>query len=81
MFFAIASHELGWDHVSVHVVGERRCPTWEEMCWVKRRFWSGDDTVIQFHPAKADAINIHPYTLHLWRCTCAPQPIPDPAQI
>ena len=55
----------GWDHVSVSAPG--RCPTWEEMCWVKDKFWDAEDTVIQFHPPRSQYVNHHPYTLHLWR--------------
>ena len=63
--FIIVSDGGGWDHVSVHAEG--RCPTWEEMCRVKELFFKDDETVMQIHPAKADYINHHPYTLHLWR--------------
>jgi hypothetical protein len=61
----IASDGLGWDHVSISL--PNRCPTWEEMCFVKSIFWDEDDLVIQYHPPKSDYINFHPHTLHLWR--------------
>jgi len=80
-FTIIASDGMGWEHVSVHVVGEARCPTWTEMCWIKRQFWNAEDTVVQFHPAKSLQINVHEFTLHLWRCTCAPQPTPHPSLV
>jgi hypothetical protein len=70
-FFAIASDGEGWEHVSVHVRHDQekasRCPTWEEMCFVKDIFWSDEDTVVQFHPPKAEYVNCHPFCLHLWR--------------
>jgi hypothetical protein len=58
-----------WEHVSVsvRVPGETRCPTWEEMCEIKDMFWDKDETVIQYHPAEADYVNMHPHTLHLWK--------------
>jgi hypothetical protein len=54
-----------WEHVSVSTAN--RCPNWPEMCFVKSLFWADHETVIQFHPAKDDYVNHHPYTLHLWR--------------
>lgn len=54
-----------WEHVSISL--ESRTPTWEEMCLVKDLFWRDDEVVLQFHPAKSDYVNCHPYTLHLWR--------------
>jgi hypothetical protein len=61
----IASNGGGWEHVSVST--ERRCPTWDEMCFVKSLFWDEEDAVVQFHPPKRAYINYHPFTLHLWR--------------
>lgn len=54
-----------WEHVSVST--RVRCPTWEEMCYVKSLFWDPEDLVIQIHPPESDYINEHPYCLHLWR--------------
>lgn len=55
----------GWEHVSVSV--KDRCPTWEEMEDVKRRFWAPEDTVMQLHVPVEEHRNCHPYCLHLWR--------------
>ena len=52
-----------WYHVSVSL--PNRCPTWEEMCFIKELFF-GDNVAIQFHPKKKDYVNNHPYCLHLW---------------
>jgi hypothetical protein len=48
----IASDGLGWEHVSVALV--KRCPSWEEMCFVKGLFWDDDDLVVQYHPPKSE---------------------------
>jgi hypothetical protein len=56
----------GWEHVSVSL-SSKRCPNWPEMCFVKDLFWSDEETVIQFHPARSEYVNLHPTTLHLWR--------------
>lgn len=70
-FYCIASDGLGWEHVSVSVgiVGQqqKRTPTWDEMCYIKKMFWDEEDTVVQFHPPKSEYINMHEYVLHLWR--------------
>lgn len=60
-----------FDHVSVSVLiyGEQasRCPTWEEMDFVKDLFFHEDETVVQFHPPKSVKVNRHNYCLHLWK--------------
>lgn len=63
-----------WEHVSVSTAS--RCPTWEEMCFVKDLFWAPDETVVQYHPPLSDYINRHPYCLHLWRPTGTPVVLP-----
>jgi hypothetical protein len=54
-----------WEHVSVSTF--QRCPTWEEMCFVKEIFWDPEDTVMQLHPPRSEWVNNMPYCLHLWR--------------
>lgn len=76
--FCIASNELGWEHVSVTLEKEARCPTWEEMCYIKDIFWSPEESVVQYHPHKDAYINNHPYCLHMWRSTRFEIPVPDP---
>lgn len=61
----VASDGEDWDHVSVSTPD--RCPTWDEMCYVKGLFFRGDEWAIQLHPPPAENINCHPYCLHLWR--------------
>jgi len=67
----------GWEHVSVST--ERRCPNWEEMCFIKDLFWEENELVIQYHVPKEDHINNHPYVLHLWKDTHFPHPRMPPA--
>jgi hypothetical protein len=59
------SDGMGWDHVSVSMTN--RCPRWSEMCWIKSLFFEDDEWVMQYHPARALNISIHPNCLHLWR--------------
>jgi hypothetical protein len=59
------SHLAGWEHVSVSLPG--RCPSWEELCFVKNLFWSEEETVLQFHPKRSAYVNRHRYCLHLWK--------------
>ena len=63
-------NECGFDlpafeHVSVST--PTRCPTWEEMCFVKALFWDDEDLVIQYHPRRSQYVNNHPNCLHMWR--------------
>lgn len=67
MFKIIASDGGGWEHVSVSLPS--RCPTWEEMCWIKDHFWGEEDVVVQLHPRKSEYVNNVRYCLHLWRMT------------
>ncbi len=57
----------GWEHVSLGITTSKRCPTWDEMCFIKDQFWNDDETVVQFHPKKSEHVNDHPYVLHMWR--------------
>lgn len=68
--------ELGidWEHVSVSL--KNRCPSWNEMCFVKDLFWDPEETVMQLHPPKSQAINLHPHCLHLWRPKHQEIPLP-----
>jgi hypothetical protein len=72
----IASDGEGWQHVSVSIEGDKRCPSWEVMCEIKDLFWNQEDWVAQFHPAKSQYVNNHPGCLHLWRPTEAVLPTP-----
>lgn len=75
----IASDGGGWEHVSIHITynGKGRTPTWEDMCRIKDLFWSKEDCVVQYHPAKSDYVNNHKHTLHLWRPINQVLPKPD----
>ena len=55
----------GWEHISVSVVD--RCPTWDEMSFVRDMFWRDDELVLQFHPPRAVYVNQHAFCLHLWK--------------
>ena len=53
--------------MSVSLVPDTQTPSWEDMCYIKDLFWSEDDWVQQFHPAKDDYVDEHPHCLHMWR--------------
>ena len=79
----MASDGLGWEHVSVTMAdsNRKRCPYWDEMCFVKALFWSDDEVVVQYHPKKADYVDNHPFVLHLWRPTESEFQCPDPGLV
>lgn len=60
-----------WEHVSVSVANAtrklERCPTWEEMAFVKDSWWEAEEAVVQFHPPRSEYVNCHPFSLHLWK--------------
>lgn len=83
LLFAVVAdgEETRFDHVSVsvrHQGGTKtpRCPTWEEMCWIKSLFWDEEDTVIQYHPPRSKYVNRHAHCLHLWKPLDFPVPTP-----
>lgn len=61
----VCSDGGGWDHVSVSCAD--RCPTWDEMEWVKRQLFDPKDCCVQLHPPIEEYVNRHPYCLHIWR--------------
>lgn len=70
-----ASNGCGWDHVSVSL--PTRCPTWEEMCWIKDKFFLPEEPAMQLHPPKSDYRSYHDFCLHIWR----PQQTKDMANL
>ena len=64
-FFFVCSNGGGWDHVSVS--GKTNCPSWQDMCDVKDIFFSENECCVEYHPAKKDYVNIHPFCLHIWK--------------
>lgn len=75
----IASAYDHWEHLSVSLA--KRCPTWEEMDWIKRQFFRPEEVVIQIHPAEADHISFHPFCLHLWRPVDVTLPLPPKGMV
>lgn len=79
-FNALVLNNDHWQHVAATVFesGKRpqRCPTWEEMCFIKSLFWDDEEAVIQFHPPKSEYISNHPFALHLWKPIKAGIPLP-----
>jgi len=74
MLKVLATTGEGWDHVSVSLPS--RTPTWAEMDRIKRMFFRPDEVAMQLHVAVTDHINVHNYTLHLWRPTNQTIPLP-----
>ncbi len=79
LFLIFASDKMGWEHVSVYIIGNRKeLPTWDEMCHIKDLFWDKTDTVIQYHPSEEDYVN-NANVLHLWSPT--KEDIPTPPSV
>lgn len=75
----VVPEALGWEHVSVST--NRRCPNWQEMCFVKDMFWLPEECVIQYHVPVMHHINNHPFCLHLWRNKEQSIPMPPPEMV
>lgn len=74
MWAEIGLPGVPFEHVSVSC--KDRCPTWEEMNWVKDQFWGPEELVIQYHPPKSEYVNNNPFTLHLWKPVGFEIPLP-----
>ena len=77
---AIVGTALGWEHVSVRVIGERRCPSWVEMKNVNRLFFYPHDTCVQLHP-RVDRYISRPggeFILQIWRKQDVDHELPPP---
>ena len=75
----ILSDGGGWDHVSVHVVApdlSLRCPTWDEMEYVRKMVFRGDEWAMQLHAPVDKHINEHLHVLHIWRPQNQEIPVP-----
>jgi len=87
MLFCVCGDGEGWEHVSISIKDRKltkdikRCPTWQEMCYVKSAFWSNDEAVIQIHPKLEDYVDYHPFTLHLWKPKNQPIPLPPAVMV
>ena len=76
--------KTGWEHASFKIVKGhgrklyvlRSIPGWDECCYVKNLFWKEGECVVQFHPAKENYVNIHPFVLHLWKLRDGTFPTP-----
>lgn len=70
----IISNGESWEHASVS--RRSKCPSYDDMEYVKQQLWGADACVMQLHVPAADHVNCHPYCLHLWRPLDAEIPRP-----
>ena len=76
----ILSWGANWEHCSVSITDRyKRCPSWEQMCFIKESFWNDDECCVEYHPAKKDYVNNHEYCLHIWKPI--DQEIPTPPSL
>jgi len=76
IWHVVLSDGMGWRHLSVKNAQKKVLPSWGIMSRLKELFFSDDAWVVQFHPAKEDAVNDHPYCLHLWESLDESMPHP-----
>ncbi len=63
-----------FDHVSVSLPA--RCPTWEEMEFIKRLFFRPEEMAVQYHVPIKRHINRNNHCLHIWRPIGVEFPMP-----
>src|SRR3990167_3092690 len=79
VLLVIASSGGGGGHVSVSLPD--RCPSWEEMRFVKRAFFRPDKWAVEYHPPMAENQSFHDYCLHLWRPQTGSLPLPPAGMV
>lgn len=77
----IWSTGAGWDHVSITPYKKSYTPSWADMCKLKSMFFYPEETVLQYHPAQSQYVNLLENCLHLWRPQNYEIPLPPPALI
>lgn len=76
IYQVMISDNCGWRHASIANAQKKILPSWTAMCRIKELFWSDESWVVQFHPARDDYVNDHPFVLHLWEPLDEKLPIP-----
>lgn len=61
-------HEDGLTYLHVSFSRRSRLPDYSDLDWVRKGFVGEDRECWQYFPPKAEYVNAHPYTLHLWHC-------------
>lgn len=56
--------EREWWHVSIS--RPDRMPTWQELCKVRKDFFTEDVEFYQVLPRRQDYVNVHTFCLHIW---------------
>jgi hypothetical protein len=72
----IISDGAGWRHLSVSNAQKRVLPDWTVMRRLKEAFFSDEDWVVQYFPAKSEYINDCEWCLHLWQPLDQELPVP-----
>lgn len=66
-----------WAHLSVSAhLPHKRVPTWDELRWCKDVFIGPDRKALTVFPPRAEYVNHHEHTLHLF-CPLERDPLPD----
>jgi hypothetical protein len=71
--------EWRFDHISISL--KNRCPTWDEMEYMKNLFFEPWEVCYQLHVTNENHINVHPYCLHIWRHCDIEVPLPPKEMI
>lgn len=66
-YLVMFTKQFGWEHASISWLHKNKLPDWNIMCRLKDMFWSKDECCVQYHPAEEDYVNMHEYTLHVWK--------------
>lgn len=77
LYHIMISDGMGFRHLSITNAQKKVIPSWEVMCRAKDLFFADDSWVVQYHVPKDEAINDHPFCLHLWESINEPMPHPS----
>ena len=66
-YMAISSKGGAYEYVSVMVLGEKRIPTWYELCDIKDIFFKDEEECFQEFPKKSESMNQQGYCMYIRR--------------
>lgn len=75
-YLIIVSNGGGWEHISISSVSGNHLPSWNTMCALKNLCFLPGETVVQYHPAESNYVNIVNDCLHLWQPQVDSLPLP-----
>lgn len=73
-FYICASTDGVWEHLSISPCKGKKVANYEELCYIKRKFFNEDEVAVHYFVDGENKVNICDSCLHLWRNKSMPLP-------